>query len=681
MGRHTDLPLQNHGSPIKTFGDDRHLGEYIMIGQLCLTLALPVAIFSLFTSIFAKKDPVFAQKARGSSHLVTLLVSLASIMLIVAFINNSFEIEYVASYSSISLPFIYKLTGIWAGLDGSLLFWVSILVICASLVSLTKKDSSYHHINIVLQSVAIFFLTALVFKSNPFKLLPQAPLDGKGLNPLLQNSFMIFHPPALYLGYVGFTVPFAYAIALLRMKKDELDLTKWMKEVRLWVLVSWLFLTVGNLLGAMWAYVELGWGGYWAWDPVENAGILPWFTATAFLHSLTIQERRGMFKLWNATLLILTFLLTILGTFITRSGVIESVHSFSDLTIGIFFIVLLAHATFISAYLLWKRRKDIRGENSIEAAISREGAFHLNSVLLLMAMFAILWGTLLPLFSQIFTGQKVEVGPPYFNRVMAPIGILLLFLTGIGPEMSWKKARAGIFKREYLLPTILTIVAGAVAFALGIKKWFPLFTAMGSVFVLTTIIDEFIHSSKVFSMKQLFSRMPRRYGGYVVHLGIALFFIGVAGSSYQKEYRFDLVKGEKSEVAGYEFTLNELAFGENESSKSVTAITTFTKNGKPISQLKPALFLYRNQPKPSAEVDLHMTILGDVYLALASITEDANGASFVLTINPMIEFVWLGGLIVVLGTILAIKPFRRKNETQDEAHEEVEMDAVLGRGE
>ncbi|MBI2974471.1 MAG: heme lyase CcmF/NrfE family subunit [Deltaproteobacteria bacterium] len=621
---------------------------------------------------------------RKAAHLVTLLVSLASIMLIFAFVTDNFEIKYVAEYSSLGLPLAYKLAGIWAGLDGSLLFWVWLLAICASIVAIKKEISPY--INSTLQIIAAFFLIMLIFSANPFTELSHAPEDGQGLNPLLQNFFMIIHPPALYIGYVGFSVPFAYAISMLIRSPSPLvgegrgegESGQWIKDVRIWTIISWLFLTVGNLLGACWAYVELGWGGFWAWDPVENAGVMPWFTATAFLHSIIIQERRGMLKMWNIILVILTFLFTIFGTFITRSGIIQSVHSFSDVTIGMYFIVFLAIAFLFSLYLVISRRREISGRNRLESLISREGAFYINNLLLIFALVAITWGTCLPLFAEWFIGQKIEVGPPFFNRVMAPIGIALLFLTGIGPEMSWKKWRKGLFKKEFLWPAVLAVAAGIAAFAFGIRKWFPFLTAVGSVFLIATIIDEFLHTVPHRGFAALFRFAPRRYGGYAVHLGVVLLFIGIAGGAYKSEYNLSLKKGESVPAGNYNLTLNKINWVQGATSEGVIADVSIESKGAKLGNLSPALYLHKNQPKTIAEVDLFVKPLKDIYLALGGISDDENSAEVVLTINPLISFVWLGGLVMIIGTILAILPVKKRPDNREQIAEE-EIDIELGR--
>ncbi len=627
-----------------------------MIGELALIFAMPVAIYSFAASLFGAKN--------RSVHFVTILVALASVMLTFAFVTDRFDIDYVYQYSNVGLPLVYKLAGIWAGLEGSLLFWALLLAICASIVSKAKPPAI---VNAVLQAIVIFFLVMIVFQADPFTLSGAHPADGHGLNPLLQNFYMLIHPPAIYLGYVIFAVPFAYVVAGL--VSGEMDFTK----IRNWTIVAWLLLTFGNLLGAMWAYVELGWGGFWAWDPVENAGILPWFTACAFLHSVIIHESRKMLKLWNVVLVILSFWLTIFGTFITRSGIIQSVHSFSDMTIGLYFIVFLSIVTIFSvAMLIWKRDL-FKGQKVLKNIFSREGAFYINNFLFVLALVGILCGTLLPLFAEWFMGHKAEVGAPFFNRIMAPVGIALLFLTGIGPQMSWVKIRAGLFRKEFLLPLALAAAAACVAYLYGIRLWFPLCVAAGAIFVLATIAAEFIRSARIEkSFYELFRMAPKRFGGLIVHLGIVLLFIGIAGSAYKTEYTLKMVKGEKNAIEGYEFIYNSADWKDKIDAEGVATDVTLLKDRRAIATLNPALYMYKNQPRPFGQIDLHVGLLKDVYLALENVADDGS-AEFELTMNPLISFVWLGGIVMLLGTVVAIFPAKTKEDI------EVVLDERLGR--
>lgn len=650
----------------------------MVIGSILLSLALALSVYSFFTSIFGNSSPVMAKRGVTAAHLTTLLITVASLMLVFLFVNDSFDVKYVASYSNLSLPLIYKITGLWAGLDGSLLLWGWILAICATLA--VQKDGTHSYVNAVLQAIISFFLIMLVFDANPFAPLGYIVEDGDGLNPLLRNIFMIVHPPSLYIGYVVLSVPFAIVIARL-LKKDGLPEKNnpLYHAVRNWTLAAWLFLTIGNLLGAMWAYVELGWGGFWAWDPVENAGIMPWFTATAFLHTLIIQEKRGLLVRWNILLVILTFLLTIFGTFITRSGIISSVHSFSDMTIGTYFMVFMAVVILFSGYLIISRAKILKSGKSIESLFSYEGAFYLNNVVLIFALVGIIWGTMLPLFAQIFIGQKIEVGPPFFNKMMAPIGVILLFLTGIGPEMSWRRWRKGLFKKSFMIPSIFVAAVLLELLLAGVRNWFSILAVLGSTFIIVTIVCELVRARKFeSSFKLLVRRFSRRYGGYIVHLGIAILFIGIAGSPYKQEYQFNLKIGEKQEIGGYQILLNKLNWQESPEMRSVQSDVQIFNGEKNVSILRPALFLHKNQPKPTAEVDIYISPLKDIYLTLAGISEDEKSGDFTMTINPFISFVWLGGFVMIFGTVIALLP-PKKREKGSLVDEEIMLDISLDR--
>lgn len=512
------------------------------IGKLCLILALPASFFSLFVSLLAHEKPKLLQMARRSSHLVTALVSIAALSLICAFATDNFQFEFVCSHSSRTLPLIYKLTALWSGSEGSLLFWLWILAVCASIVAFAKKTGEFCNINAVLQAMIMFFVIAIVFAADPFKLSGEFPLDGTGLKPILQNPFMIFHPPLIYLGYVGFSVPFAYALAAL-MEKDFQFPREWFREIYFWTIIPWIFLSAGNILGSMWANAESGWGGFWAWDPVQNAGILPWFTATAFLHSLAIQKQRGFFKITNLALAIATFLLTISGTFIARSGMFKSVHRFSSSTVGFYFIALLALAVLLSVCLLILRRRSLRAEKPADISL-REGAFCLMSILLVFSMLVVLWGTILPLASHLIHGGATNTGPGFFNRHMAPVCVAILFLMGICPMTAWDKTN----KKEIFIPLALCVLAGVLVFVSGIRKWFPLAVASGAAFVIAIIFIEFFKSSRNLAKRagcgnftgflKLFRMEPKRCGGLIAHLGVVILFIGLAGNAYQSTNLF-----------------------------------------------------------------------------------------------------------------------------------------------
>jgi len=499
-------------------------------------------------------------------------------------------------------------------------------------------------------------------------------MDGRGLNPLLQNPSMAIHPPSLYLGFTGMAVPFAFALSALIT--NQLD-TRWITASRVWTLIAWFFLSVGNLLGAQWAYVELGWGGFWGWDPVENAAILPWFTATAFLHSVMIQEKRGMLKFWNMTLIVISFCLTILGTYLTRSGVVQSVHSFARSNIGYFFLGFLIFTIVFCGFWLIKRRAALRSNSIFESFLSKESAFVVNNIALVGAGFIVLWCTLFPTASELIIGSRIIVGPPFFNKMLAPFGILLLILTGIGPVIAWRKSSPNNFKRNFLWPIILGLISAGAGLLLGITHWYAVLTAFGAAFVFATIIEEF-HRGCLARMDQfgesvgqaLFRsvfRNNRKYGGYIVHLGMVFIFIGIAGTVYKEIFEYDLKPGQSVDFKEYSMTFVRYDDRETENQQERFAILDIYQNNSQganfLAQVKPARFFYKNPEQPTTEVDVISRLKEDIYFTLGNFDEQSGVAKIQVTLNPLISFLWGGGLILVIGGLIAMLPpmdFRRK---------------------
>ena len=500
-----------------------------ILGEFALWISLPVAAFGMVLGYAGGRtqrgDLVLS--AERTIYAVFGLLLVASIGVTAAFLGDRFEYWYVANYSNANLEVFYKVTGLWAGQRGSLLFWALLLALFAVITVMTnqKKNREFMpYVAGVLQTILLFFIVVLLFADvNPFERLAFTPADGRGLNPQLQNYWMTIHPPTLYLGFTAFTIPFAFAVAALL--NGRLD-ARWIQLTRRWILTSWLFLSVGIVFGMRWAYEELGWGGYWFWDPVENASLLPWLTATAFLHSIQIQENRGMLKVWNMSLVLLTFLLTIFATFLTRSGLIESVHSFAqELKIAYIFLGFMGAVLAASVVLILYRLPQLRSENQIESFLSRESAFLFNNLLLLGAAFSVMWGTMFPLISEGFTGQEISVGPPFFERVNFPIGLLLLTLVGIGPVIAWRRATKRNLQKNFTLPVTVGAATGMVLFGLGARHELPLVTWSISAFVLTVIVTEFWKGTRarariegeghVLAFFHLITRNRRRWGGYL----------------------------------------------------------------------------------------------------------------------------------------------------------------------
>ena len=511
------------------------------------------------------------------------------------------------------------------------------------------------------------------FSTNPFEKSFETPADGHGLNPMLQNPAMMYHPPTLFLGYVGFTVPYAFAMAALITGRLS---DVWIRTTRKWTLLSWFFLGMGNLLGAQWAYVELGWGGYWAWDPVENASFMPWLVGTAYLHSVMIQERKGMLKVWNMALILLTFSLTIFGTFITRSGLIQSVHAFGDTTLGYYFLGFLFVTIAFSTYYIIKRLPLLKSKNELDSFISRESSFLFNNLFLVGIAFATLWGTLFPIISEAVRWVKITVGPPFYNQLNVPIALGLLFLMGFCPLFSWRKATPANLKKNFLLPFSLPAAAGAVLYPLIGKGHFMAWLTFSlSIFVLLTIIVEFYRGTiarsqttgetPFISFFTLIARNKRRYGGYIVHIGVVLMFIGIAGSSsYVTEVQQTVKKGESITIKDYKLTYQGLhEVRPNPGQVSVVSTLVVEKNGKFLWKAQPQRDFYpATGQQSSTEVDILSTLKEDLYVILAGYDEKTNAATFKVLINPLTKWLWIGGVMLGFGTLICMWPDMREKQ-------------------
>ncbi|HEX6041300.1 heme lyase CcmF/NrfE family subunit [Longimicrobium sp.] len=653
------------------------------IGEVALWVAL---ILSLFGAVLAfaggrrgRGDWVLSAERSVFAVLGLLVVAAASI--IAAFVGNEYGYRYVAGYSNRELSLYYKITGLWAGQTGSLVFWALLLSLFASIVVWQNRRQNREFMPYVagtLLVVLAFFMGVVIFASNPFELMDFTPADGRGLNPQLQNYWMTIHPPTLYLGFTAFTIPFAFAVSALL--SGRLD-TRWITTTRRWTLLAWFFLTNGIIFGMMWAYVELGWGGYWFWDPVENASLLPWLTGTAFLHSVMIQEKRGMLKLWNVLLILGTFLLSIFATFLTRSGLIESVHSFAqNLTISWIFLGFLSFLVISCGALVWWRRKAFLPENRLESAVSREGAFLLNNLVFIAAMLTVLWGTMFPLISEGLTGNKITVGPPFFNRVNIPLGLLLLGLLGIGPIIAWRKATARNLVRNFSAPVGVALAVAVVLFAMGVRHVQALLTFVLGAFTMTTIVVEFWKGTRArariegeglaLAFVHLMERNRRRYGGYVVHAGFVVMFMGFAGAAYDVEKQVSLRPGEQMRIGspfGHEYTLTYQAMSAYPAPNmtKVIASVDVARNGRPAGVLTAEKRSYRQREEVASEVGIRRAWNEDLYLILAGI-DDINGVvqgtnprpivTFRVLVQPLVPWIWIGGFIMALGTLVALWP-------------------------
>lgn len=646
----------NMTSPLSFFGS--HL----------LALAYPVTLFSLLIYLAGARRGHKGLVAAGqrATWISFFLITGAVLTLVWAFLTDDFGILYVTGYSNRSLPFFYKLTGLWAGLDGSVLFWTWLVSLYGVVVLWQNRDKHPEWmpwINATLMGIVFFFLTLILFANNPFIPLVPAPQDGKGLNPLLQNIAMVVHPPSLYLGFTGFSVPFAFVIAALVTRKLD---AVWIEATRRWILVSWLFLTVGLILGGAWAYVELGWGGFWAWDPVENAAFMPWLVATAYLHSVMIQKKRGMLMIWNVVLIVLTYLMTIVGTYLTRSGVVQSVHAFSGSQLGPYFLLFIVTTLLFCVGLIVTRLPELRGQNTLQSYVSKESAFLINNVVLLVAAFTVLWGTLFPTLSEAVTGDRISVGPAFFNKIMGPVALTLLLLMGVGPMISWKRSTMRNLRNNLLGPLVFGAAVAALSLALGLRHWYAVGTAFLSAFVLGTLFLEFFRGTRVIRRQKnlpwsaaffdLILHANRRYGGYIVHIGVLFIFLGIAGTVFQTEADFSVKPGGSFDFAGYHLTYREPRISESEHKMDLVAKVELARDGEKLADLYPARYFYKTSNQPTTEVDIYHSPLKDVYLILGNIDGTTGVADIRVMVNPLISLVWVGGLVILLGTVVVLLP-------------------------
>src|SRR4030088_701367 len=582
------------------------------MAQVCsfaLLLALALSAYSFLAGLLAlvrqdQGSERLGETARRAGIAVFAAVLLAAVVLVVCAFQDNFTIAYIFHHSNRALPAPYKFATLWSGQEGSLLFWSLLLAAYGFVLRLRYKTDPrlFAYASVVIAAVQVFFLLLLNFAAHPFAIM-QGPLraDGSGLNPLLQYPEMVIRPPMLYLGYVGFTVPFASALGALIMKSPG---EKWIHVTRRWTMVTWGFLTCGVFLGAHWAYSVLGWGGYWGWDPVENASLMPWLTGTAFLHSVMMQEKRGMMKSWNVWLIFSTFMLTILGTLLTRSGIVSSVHAFAQSAIGDWFYGFILIVFAVCLFTFFKQKDHLKSENRLESLVSRESSFLFNNLILLAACFTVLWGTLFPVLSEYVQGTKVTMGAPFYNRVNLPIGLFLLFLTGIGPLLAWRSTSLRSIRRNFILPSIAMGVALVVLLAVGVRPWtagddwqaelFSLVTFTLAAGGISAIGAEFLRGASggatqtgknlLASTVLLVRRNTRRYGGYIVHFGIVVMFIGIAGGAFNQSHEQEMGAGDSTTLGPYRVVCQTYTQDSNKNFDTEYALLDVFKGGKKVTQ-------------------------------------------------------------------------------------------------
>ena len=644
-----------------------------LFGRAALLLAFAAALYAVGAALWSRRpgQQRFMVSAERAVYGVAGVTTVAVFTMWAALVTDQFDIADVAGYSSRSLGTNYKITALWGSQAGSLLLWAWLLSLAAALVVVTNRRRNRELLPVViavLMGIAVFFTSILSFITSPFATLSPVPLDGRGLNPLLQNIYMQSHPPLLYIGYVGLSVPFAFAIAALVTRRLD---TAWITSVRRWTILSWMFLGIGIILGSRWAYEELGWGGYWAWDPVENAALMPWLVATAFLHSVMVQERRGMLKIWNMVLVTLTFTLALFGTFLTRSGILSSVHAFGESTLGPYFLGLIVLVLVGAFALLITRLPLLRSQSSLESYVSREAVFLYNNLLLVGLAFAVFWGTIFPVLSEAVRGDKITVGQGFFDQVAAPIGLALLFLTGVGPLIPWRKASGPELRRRFGLPVIvaLVVVIPALMISSDGGHWWAAAALVLAAFTLTAIAGEFWRGMKARhqmgdvswpgAVGQLFVRNRRRYGGYIVHVGIVLVIVGIAcQGAFSSQGDLALAKGQHGTVSGYTFINEGGTRARDDHKMSVGAALGVYDGSDRIATLNPGVDVFLAQMQRSSEVAIDSTPFRDVYVVLVGLTPDGV-ARISVFINPMMMWIWVGGLIIALGALVAVWPSRR----------------------
>src|SRR5438477_9022331 len=647
------------------------------LGSFVLLLALALSGYSFLAGLVALviKHPGayrLGETARRAGVATFGAVFLGALVLVVSAFRNDFSLAYILHHSNRDLPWPYKFATLWSGQEGSLLFWSLLLSTYGLVLRLRHKTDErlFAHASVIIAAVQVFFCLLLNFAAKPFALMQgQLPADGNGLTPLLQYPEMVIHPPMLYLGYVGFTVPFAFALAALAMKYPG---EKWIHITRRWTMVTWGFLTCGVFLGMHWAYNVLGWGGYWGWDPVENASVMPWFTGTAFLHSVMMQEKRGMLKTWNMWLIFSTFMLAIFGTFLTRSGVVNSVHAFAQSSIGDWFVTFLAIILATCVCFYWKNRSHLQSEHTLESLVSRESSFLFNNLLLLLSCFAVLWGTLFPILSEWVQGSKVTVGPPFFNRVNVPIAIFLLLLTAVGPLLAWRKTSLDSLKRNFGIPALLAALAAVALVLGGMRPWqdvatfYSLMAMSLAVLVAATIFSEFFRGARVIrshsgqnlfaAALQLTRRNTRRYGGYIVHFGVVVIAIGLAGAAFNQEKEQELGNGDSMQIGSYTLTCRSFTQDDNANFESEWAIIDVSQNGKPVATLYPERRLYKASQQPSTIVANRSTLKEDLYLVYSGRNNDTERPIIKAHINTLVAWMWAGVLVMVFGTLIGLTP-------------------------
>jgi len=643
------------------------------IGALAILVSFCLALFAIAASLTGKyaQRPFLVISGERSVYAICALLTTASGILIYTLITGDFRLVYVAAHSNHDMPAVYKFTAWWGGQEGSLLLWAWLLSVYSAIIVFTNRRKFREMMPLVtsiMMTILAFFVGMITFVASPFRVLMAGKGiidmgDGSGLSPLLQWWTMAIHPPFLYLGYVGCSVPFAFAMASLITKQPG---EAWIHTTRRWAILTWLFQTTGILLGMGWAYTVLGWGGYWGWDPVENASLMPWITATAFLHSVMMQEKKGMMKVWNMVLVSATFLLSILGTTLTRTGLVSSVHAFAQSPVKPYFTTFLISATALTILAIVVRLPYLKSEVKLESVLSRESSFLFNNLILLASCFAVLWGTLFPVIMEALTKEKETIDAPYYNRVTIPIALFLIFLTGVGPLIAWRKSSFASLRKSFFMPSIVGLAVMVGLVAAGIHAITAVISFGLCAFVIASIISEFWKGSRAIQAKEninlfrsayeLTWRNTRRYGGYLVHMGIVIMFVGFTGSAFNQHETTSIGLNQSVAFGGYDFKLVGVNDGDLPNYQFSHAAVEVSRHGSLLTTLQTEIRSYKASQEQSSIIGIRRRLNEDVYINFAGVSQDNTKAIFQLYVFPLVTLIWGSFYIILLGTIICLTP-------------------------
>ncbi|HUF66398.1 MAG TPA: heme lyase CcmF/NrfE family subunit [Gemmatimonadaceae bacterium] len=657
------------------------------LGVDAISISLAASLFGIIAAVLGvrRNSERLVQASFAAMYTTFGLLTVATVAMVYALVTHDFSISYVAQVGSRATPTFYTVISLWGALEGSILFWAWVLALYgAAVVWLNRRHPGplIAYTAATMMAVSIFFGILLRGPANPFREVFPVPLDGPGPNPLLQNHpLMAVHPPLLYLGYVGLTVPFAFAVGAAL--SNQLGTSEWLRLSRRWTMVSWMFLTAAIIAGMWWSYEVLGWGGYWAWDPVENASFMPWLTATAFLHSAILQERRAMLKLWNLNLVVATFVLTILGTFLTRSGVLSSVHAFTTGTIGYYFLAFIAVVVLFAFALVAGNSEQLRTRGNLDAVLSRDTVFLLNNLFLTAFTFTVLLGTLYPLIAEAVRGVKVSVGAPFFNKMTLPLCASLLFLMGVGPALPWRRATADQAKRKLLPPTAAALFVAVVSVVLGTRQPYAVATFAFGAFALTANLQEYALAVRArrrsypenyfVAFAQLVRGNQRRYGGYLAHIGVVITAIAIAASSaFRTEYDATIRPGQVMNAGNFGIRLEQLWARDEPHRTVVGASLSVLRDGRPVGEMQPRTNFYAQSEEPVPTPAVRSRPSGDLYINLMAFAEDGSTATLRVIIEPLVPWIWFGGGVICMGAIVSLMPgARRRREVEVESLEAV----------